>query len=574
MKKTLTYVCCLLLAVSANAQLPQFQWAGSIGGPAGDWPYSIKTDAGGNVYTAGFYTDSADFDPGPATHSSVSNGYRDMFITKLDATGNFIWAMTTGGVGNDEVHCMDVDGHGNIYVGGIFHDLVDFDPGSAIDTMRAPSYEGFGFIAKYSPSGSLLWARSTFRSYPRAIARDAAGNLYTAGSFTGTVDFDPGPGTANLYATGGNSDIYVSKFTGSGSFVWAGNMSGGSDEIPNCITLDASANVYIGGWFKAAVDFDPGPGLHALHANGVTDGFVAKLDSAGSYMWAQQVGCSSTFLGAQINSLATDISGNIISAGYFGGTADFDPGPATYTMVSSNSNNPFLWKLDSVGNFTWAKQLGVPANSSANADAIAVDAAGSIYIKSMVMNVVDFDPGPGTYTLASQSLGYQNAVIYKLDAGGNFKWALPYGRADVTSGSSLCIDAFNNIYTTGFYGATTDFDPGPSTFNLTGVGSFDVFVQKLSQDGVAGIDESSALAGVSVYPNPTDGALTIRYASSQADKGLRLQVQDVLGQAYAFELAFSEGLIRLDLQSLPSGMYIVSVSNSETTMSSYKIVKR
>lgn len=538
-------------------------------------PYGIGTDAAGNVYTAGYYTDSADFDPGPATYSMVAAGYRDIFISKLDAAGHFIWAKSIGGTVDEQINCMTVDAAGNIYAAGYFSDLVDFDPGPAVDTMRAPSYASFGFIAKYGPSGNLVWARSTSGSHPTAIARDAAGNLYTVGSFSGTVDFDPGPGTANLAATGGYSDIYVCKFTGSGSFVWAGNMGGGMDEYAKSIALDASANIFVGGFFMGAVDFDPGTSLHVMHANGYADGFVAKLDSAGSYLWAHQVGCNSTYLGAQINSLATDASGNIISAGGFGATADFDPGPATYTMTSSNSKNPFLWKLDPMGNYIWAKQLGVPPNSSSDPEAIAVDAAGSVYVTGPMTNVVDFDPGPGTYTLATASpTSPAITVTYKLDAGGNFKWAVPFGKSDLTNGSSLYVDAANNVYTTGFYAGTTDFDPGASTFNLTAAGSWDVFVQKLSQDGVAGIDESPALAGVSVYPNPTDGALTIRCALSQADKGLRVQVQDVLGQAYAFEPAFSEGLIRLDLQSLPSGMYIVTVSNSETTMSSYKIVKR
>ena len=124
-----------------------------------------------------------------------------------------------------------------------------------------------------------------------SIAVDIYGNVYTTGSFSGTVDFDPGAGIFNLTSYD-VTDIYILKLDVVGNFVWAKRMGGASVDDGISIGLDASGNVYTTGWFNGIVDFDPGVGIFNVSSLGSEDVFISKLDPAGNFLWAQRMGGS------------------------------------------------------------------------------------------------------------------------------------------------------------------------------------------------------------------------------------------------------------------------------------------
>ena len=169
---------------------------------------SIALDASGNIYTKGDFKGVIDFDPGTGTSILNSLGLTNIFVSKLDASGNFVWAKQIG-----------------------------------------------GNVSQYvSAQGG------------KTIALDALGNVYFVGEFKGTVDFDPGPGVYNLTSAfplnWWAEDVYVSKLDPNGNFVWAKQMAGTvnvSGSWGTGIALDDSANVYTTGSIDGTVDFDPGP---------------------------------------------------------------------------------------------------------------------------------------------------------------------------------------------------------------------------------------------------------------------------------------------------------------------------
>jgi hypothetical protein len=119
MKKTYTLLFALCLGIMAsNAQ--NYQWAKRIGGISGDDGYSIVVDSSGNVYTTGGFLYTVDFDPGVGTSNLISAGLNDIFILKLDAAGNFLWAKSMGGTDTDRGISISVDGSGNI----LYHRLL------------------------------------------------------------------------------------------------------------------------------------------------------------------------------------------------------------------------------------------------------------------------------------------------------------------------------------------------------------------------------------------------------------------------------------------------------------------
>jgi len=333
------------------------------------------------------------------------------------------------------------------------------------------------FASAQNPS--FEWAKqmggTSSSCYGYSITTDAGRNVYTIGNFSGTVDFDPGAGTVNLISIG-VIDIYIQKLDTAGNLLWAKQIGGTSSDEGYSITIDADGNVYTTGCFKDTIDIDPGVGTSYLTSVGFQDIFIQKLDSAGNFLWAKQIGGTSNDMGF---SIITDAGGNVYTTGCFKGTVDFDPGTGTANLTSVGHCDIFIQKLDSVGNFLWAKQMG--GTSIDYGCSIATDAGGNVYTTGCFWLTVDFDPGVGITNLTSA--GLDDIFIQKLDSAGNLLWVIQMGETSYDQGRSITTDDDGNIFTTGYFNGTVDFDPGAGTVNLTSAGGRDIFIQKLDSVG-------------------------------------------------------------------------------------------
>jgi hypothetical protein len=113
---------------------------------------SIAVDATGNVYTTGYFEGTADFDPGAGTTNLISAGNLDYFVSKLDPSGNFLWAKSIGGSSNEVGYSIAVDSSGNVYTTGYFAGTADFDPGAGTSNLTSVGGNDV-FVLKLSPSG-------------------------------------------------------------------------------------------------------------------------------------------------------------------------------------------------------------------------------------------------------------------------------------------------------------------------------------------------------------------------------------------------------------------------------------
>jgi len=497
MKRIIFIILFTLAATMLHAQSVNFKWAKQMGGAGHGYGLrSVTTDKTGNVYTTGYFYGTVDFDPGPGTFNLTAGGNPDMFISKLDAAGNFVWVRQMGGhnsLGRVWGISIALDSSGNIYTTGTFRGIIDFDPGQCIFTLSTEypiPDEGNPqacFVSKIDTAGNFVWAKKLGdgnvwwgnQTQGESIAVDASGDIYIAGTFIYSGDFDPGPGTFNLITDYWN--IFVTKLDAAGNLIWAKSPDKpGYNFIDNCVmTLDASGNVFCTGRFWGVADFDPGGGVFSLSVNGNWNIFVWKLTTAGNFVWAKQMGGPEPGAGEYGNSIVVDSMGNVYTLGKFKGTADFDPGPGIYNLTSTGNQDMYISKLTPDGNFVWAKQIGV--QDSLDWASIALDAFGNIYTTGAFNGTVDFDPGPGIYNLTST--GNQDMYISKLTPDGNFVWAKQMGGQDSldgASGISIALDAFGNIYTTGEFIGTVDFDPGAGSYDLTFSGHLDFFVHKMS----------------------------------------------------------------------------------------------
>jgi len=225
--KTQILITSLLLLAIINLSAQTLEWAKSMGGTGNEYGNSMAIDALGNVYTVGNYMGTVDFNPGTGTFNLTSVGLFDIFISKLDASGNFVFAKSMGGPLNDWATSIALSG--NIYTTGYFYGTADFDPGAGTFNLTSSNDSSDIFISNLDASGNFVYAKSmggtSSKCYSQSITIDASGNVYTTGYFSGTSDFDPGTGVFNLTTTGVN-DIFISKLDASGNFVWAKSMGG------------------------------------------------------------------------------------------------------------------------------------------------------------------------------------------------------------------------------------------------------------------------------------------------------------------------------------------------------------
>jgi len=328
-----------------------FVWAKQFvaGNGNTDYGYSITLDDNGNVYSTGQFMSTCDFDPGPGVYNLTAAGNNDCFISKLDASGNFVWAKKMGGTASDISLSIKLDNSGNVYTTGVFTGTADFDPGTGTFNLSSSSAIDVDiFVSKLDNSGNFAWAKrmggiSIDNGY--SIAIDAGGNVYTTGAFMYTADFDPGPGIYSLSSIANQYDIYVSKLDSSGNFIWAKQMGGAVADFGYSIAVDGQGNAYTTGYFNSATaDFDPDTSAtYNLNSWGGQDVFISKLDSSGDFIWAGHLGGTDHDVGYGI---ATDVNGNIYAAGGFRSTADFDPGTGTYYLTCpSFPPNTFVVKL-------------------------------------------------------------------------------------------------------------------------------------------------------------------------------------------------------------------------------------
>jgi hypothetical protein len=354
-------------------------WSRRIGGTANDVGYGTAVDGNGDVIVAGAVAGPVDFGNGV---NSTYYGGLDIFIAKYSGQdGSYKWAKQLGGSNDDLARSVAVDGSGNVYVtGSIYSGTVDFGGGPLSTAPNAI----WGFIAKYSPSGSFVWAKifgSTIASAGTTgtgVGVDSSGNVIVTGQFAGTVDFGGGPVTISNT----NFAMFILKLSSSGAYQWSktfGNGNGTDVIQPNAMAVDGSGNVIVTGQFTGSEDLGGGA-LSSI--SGSWDGFIAKYSGTnGAPLWSKSFGAAGYDLARGV---AVDGNDNVIVTGSFYGSVDFGGGPLT-----SYYNNVFVAKYSAAGAYVWAENL---PGGNAYGNSVAVKGNSNIAVTGQFANSLNFDP--------------------------------------------------------------------------------------------------------------------------------------------------------------------------------------
>ncbi len=476
---------CLLLTINIFGQNPELEWTKGIEGARSIHGNTIGIDGLGNIYIAGVFDKTIDFDPGPEFASlspfdtdvtpPIQSG--DIFILKLDNNGAFVWVRQIGGDRSDLVNALKVDQEGNIYTTGSFQNQADFDPGSESvflnSISEATPYNSDAFILKLDTDGNFIWVKhlggidGTYGGDSGStIAFDNEGNLIVGGNFVGKLTIDQ---CGEFEASPNKSKTFFLKIDSDGACIWAKEIdSRGIGQIQTSSTND----IFINAYFTGTIDSDPGEGINLITDESDGSIFYGKLDPEGNLIWVH------TFDAHTEDEilLVVDSEDNLYNIGEFWSVEDLDPGPDELIYQSTGESDTYIQKFDSEGNLLWVNVESGDGRSYIHS--ATVDEANNLYLTGHLRGTMDFDPGPDSLNISSvinfSNNSSSDIIVQKLSPDGNLLWVKRWGNKGTDNGSSIITEPDGNVYTVGKMTDEIYFEE--DVFDFTGL-----FVQKINQ---------------------------------------------------------------------------------------------
>jgi len=491
-KLTLLLVALIFLGFMAKPQNPNY-WVKTIGGSTNDMPGSIIFDGNRNCYIAGSFSGTVDFDPGIGVDSKTSKGGTDIFLSKLNNSGNYLWTKTFGSTGDDLqanfwMHNMlSVDNSNNVFIATYFSGSVDFDPGTGTDIQNSNGYEDICLI-KINADGSYGWTKvlgGSNTEIAQSCIVDNSGNIYVGGSVSSnSIDFDPGVGQ-DLGSCVPQSP-FIWKINNNGSYGWGKifkmNISGYGQL--NALRFDNSQNLFALGGFEYTVDFNPETGTDYKSSGGYTDIFLTKINSDYSYGGTKTIGSGT---GAN-NQLGLDLLIKSDGSQYYtgsiqkysgSGSVDMDPTNGMDIKSPVNGADFFLTKLSNENTYAWTKLWTGTGNSQGQT--IAINGTGDYYVAGMFTGTMDFDPGTGNDS--KTALSASDVFLIKFNADDSYAWTKTFGGTGSNT-DNACVRTNNNyVYLTCSFTGTIDIDPSNNILQKTSAGGNDIFIIKLDANG-------------------------------------------------------------------------------------------
>ena len=414
------------------AETPRdWEWVQKIGGTwwNNEEGYGISVDSEGNSYIVWDFNWTAVF----WNTNLTSIWSSDIFIAKISNTWEFLWAKRAGGTGSDYWQSISIDDQWNSYIIWNFYYNADFGNNNLTSIWGAEV-----FVAKINNDWEFIWAKragGTSSDYWEAISVDDQWNSYIAWKFNATADF----GNNNLTSTSDRAyrgNVFISKLSNTWEFLWAKRAGGTGNDGWKAINIDNQWNIYVGGTFYYTADF----GNINLTSIWSSDDFITKLSNDWEFLWAKRAGNDSSDYFKAIN---VDNQWNSYIAWLFRGTADF----GNTILTSTWSDDAFISKLSSTGQFLWAKRVGGVFGD--HWKAISIDNQWNVYLGWTFRDTADF----GWYTLTA-SWSY-DAFVAKISNTWEFLWVQKGGGSSSEEVYGITIDEqWNNYIIWVFYGDT------------------------------------------------------------------------------------------------------------------------
>jgi len=458
--------------ITVIAESP-FQWAKSWGDWGTDIGEDIAVDPAGNIYVTGAFHGNVDFDPGPGQQMGYSEGASDIFLGKYDTMGDLQWVRTWGGHYDDGGRSVAVDTSFGVYVTGYYRYSADFHPGWGEDM-----HYGFGqndaFLSKFDSNGNFSWANTwggIGNDRGSGITTDGYGDIHVVGHFEETVDFDPSPYLVSEFSSNGGKDAFHSCFMPNSGYIYTRTRGGYYDDSATAVVVNPNNEPFVIGYFQGDVDFDSSPGTEIHSSNGGWDAFLILPSGFGQYAY--------TWGGPDhdyARSITMDPDGNYYVVGSFGSDADLDPTSGIAVHEAIAQDTAYITSLNDNAEYRWSKSWG--GSSDGNAFGIAADQDGDVYVMGHFNGtmIIDAGNGPIEYSAA----GWDDVFLLRYGGTGNPEWIGTWGGPGDERGLGIGVDDGSNVYVTGYFSNTADFDPTAGVINLSSNGMYDAFLSKFT----------------------------------------------------------------------------------------------
>ncbi|HEY4882373.1 MAG TPA: SBBP repeat-containing protein [Myxococcales bacterium] len=455
---------------------PALFYSTYLGGSIRDGGQGIAVDSAGNAYVTGL-SNSPDFPTAGAFQGTLAGGF-DAFVTKINAVGSaLVYSTYLGGSGDDYGLGIAVDAAGNASLTGSTNSL-NF-PTTLAAFQRAPGGSADAFVTKLNSSGSALiystYLGGSGDDVGQGIKLDSLGNAYVTGS-TSSADF---PTMAAFQGTlAGSFDAFVTKLNlaGSAPLLYSTYLGGSSDDRGFGVAVDSTGNAYVTG-YTTSTDFPTTSGALQTANAGGSDGFMIKLNPAGSLSYSTYLGGSGQDIGQAI---AVNAAGSAFVTGRTSGNFPTTAG-AFQSAFGGGVNDAFVTRLNPSGSTPLVYSTYLGGSGDDVGYGIALDGSDDAYVTGYT-NSLNFPTTAGVFQTTFGG-GLFDAFVTKLNPAGSapllYSTYLGGGGADAAQG--IAVDALLNAYVTGFTGST-NFPTTPGAFQTTLRGSvFNAFVTKIAE---------------------------------------------------------------------------------------------
>jgi len=479
----------------------------------------IEIGPNGQVYVTGTYgCNACDFDPGAST-VTLPDGTGGVFVASYTRDGQFRYVLPLDNPSRpDLAGGLVVDGAGTVVVTGGFRGEIDFDPGAGVAAMGDAGGTTLQvFVASYDTDGEYISAfmlDGTAAADAQDIGRDAAGNITIVGGFVGTLDLDPGAGTADVMPGGNNEDTFVASYTAAGAYRWGHTVGGDTNRgFGADVEVDDAGNVYVAGSLWGSADIDPGSGTTTVTSSGLTDILLVAYDNTGAFRHGMRAGGSGPDAAQDV---ALDSNGNVVITGTFFNTIDLDPSTGTTSVASNGISDMVLASYDPSGQFLYGLSVG---GSSLDGGAVVAGGPynGVVAVGGYFGETVDFDPD-ATNAAERASAGESDGFVALYDMSG-----IAFTRNE------------------------------------------------------AGVSEEASALALSAHPNPAWNTASLRLTLS-APRPVRIAVYDALGHQITVlndgPLGVGTHTLAMDVNGLAPGIYVVRAVSEDAVVTQRLTVVR
>lgn len=384
------------------------------------------------------------------------------------------WATYYGG-GYEYSNAIALDRSENVFIAGNTESTHGIATAGAFQTKENGDLDVF--IAKFTSNGNLLWGTyfgGNGQEEPSDATVNGAGELCITGYTNSPIVMS----SSGSYRTGlaGSTDVFIAKFSTTGSRIWSDYFGGDQIEMGNGIAIDASDNIYIAGETQSSSSIATS-GAFETSYNGNSDAFLAKFTTDGIHLW-------STYFGGDNGDAAYDVCidafGNPIITGVTTSSKNIATSGAFQTRHDSDyaSYDAFIAKFSYSGSLTWSTYFG--GRDQDQGDGITSDASGNILITGTTCSKSGI-ASPGAFKTSyggSTNNMIGDAFVAKFSPTGSRLWSTYYGAGGMDVGRRIALGDSGSVFIAGYTTSSSGID---NQHHLDGFS--DAFIARFSTSG-------------------------------------------------------------------------------------------